>query len=277
MEQSLDTLMKRVDRLERNNRMMKRIALVAVVGAVLTASVPQAFSKTHRTPKKALVSANVIQAQMIQLLDDNGNLVAVLGTRGKSAGLVFFDSKGKLSLALGEDENANKPSAGLVMLDGNAFLPGNGVARTALGISGDGAGFVALDGNQKPALLGGVSADGTGSGSFTMDSNGYARAGFGNGSNGSGLFVQDANNRTRIVSGVAGDGSKAGTVSFDSAGSVQTALGGAGNDDNAGLAAFDGNQQDRFDAGYSKPDGSGLVIKDAGGNVIWFAPEPAGQ
>lgn len=277
MEQSIDALIQRIERVERSNRILKRMALLAVAGAVLTASVPQAFSKTHRPPARALVAANVIQTQMLQLLDANGNMVAVLGTRGNSAGLVFFDNKGKTALALGEDQNANKPSAGLVVLDGNAFMPGNGVARAALGINGDGAGVTALDGDQKPALVGGVNADGTGAGAFTMDSNGHARSGFGNAANGTGFFAQDANNVTRLVMGVAGDGSRAGSVSFDSNGNVQTAIGGAGNDDNAGFAAFDGNQQDRFDAGYSSANGSGLVIKDANGNVIWYAPEPAGQ
>jgi hypothetical protein len=43
------------------------------------------------------------------------------------------------------------------------------------------------------------------------------------------------------------------------------------------MVAVDGTGQDRFDAGYSSANGGGAVVKDANGNVIWFAPEPPGE
>ncbi len=151
------------------------------------------------------------------------------------------------------------------------------MTRAAVGIGGQGAGLTALDGTGNPALVSGVSADGTSAGSFVQDSNGYARAGFGNASNGSGFFAGDSNNVTRYVAGIKPDGTQAGSVTFDATGKPQLALGGNGDASAAGMIALDGTGQDRFDAGYSSTSGGGLVVKDPTGTGVWYAPEPAGQ
>jgi hypothetical protein len=141
-----------------------------------------------------------------------------------------------------------------------------------LGTSGNGAGLTALDGNSNTVLVSGVSADGTSAGAVVMDSNGYSRAGFGNASNGSGFFAGDANNFTRYVAGVGPSGSQAGTVTYDATGKPQLELGGTGDGSANGMVSLDGTGQDRFDAGYSTANGGGALVKDASGNVIWFAP-----
>lgn len=276
MEQQLGALIQRIERLERANRAMKIVGAHAIAAVAAMTSIPQSLARNVQR-KFAALDAGVITTSQLNLVNSSGQLVAVLGTQGQNAGLVFLDQNMKWVLALGENQGGNKPMAGLAVFDGNAFMPGNGVARAALGVSGDGAGLVTLDPNQKPALVAGVNPDGTAAGSFVLDANSYARAGFGNSSNGSGFFANDSSNVTRYVAGVTGDASKAGAVTFDGTGNIQVAVGGAQDGSLGGMAAFDANHQDRFDAGFSSVNGGGLLVKDAGGNTTWFAPEPAGQ
>lgn len=276
MEQQLGALIQRVERLELANRAMKVLVAVAVAAVAAMTSIPQSLARTIHHHMAAL-DAGVITTSQINLVNNAGQLVAVLGSQGQNSGLVFLDQNMKWVLALGTSQNGNKPMAGLALFDGNAFLPGTGVPRAAVGISSDGAGLVALDANSKPALVSGVNADGSAAGSFVLDSNTFARAGFGTGSGGSGFWAKDSSNVTRYVAGVSDDASKAGSVVFDGIGNIQLAVGGAGDDSAAGMAALDPNHQDRLDVGFSSANGGGLVVKDAGGNTVWFAPEPAGQ
>jgi hypothetical protein len=275
MDDQILALSERVARLERANRTIKLFFAVAVLAAAAMSSTPRLLAKTVK--KMAALDAGVVTARQINLVNDSGQPVAVLGTNGNSAGLVFVDNTGKWLLALGATQGGNS-SAGLVLFDGNDVLPGSGVPRAALGISSQGAAMLALNGAGKPALIAGVSADSSGSGSFALDSNGNARAGFGNAGNGAGFFANDSNNVTRYVAGVAPDGAQAGSVTFDASGKPQLALGGVGDGSQNGMVSLDGNGQDRFDAGFSAAAGSGgAVVKDQNGNVIWYAPEPAGQ
>jgi hypothetical protein len=279
MESQICALTERIARLEKSNRAMKAIVAVAVLGMFAMTSTPQLMAKTRKMGAldATSVTAGSITTTRLNLVNSAGQLVAVLGTNGSSAGLVFLDETEKWLLALGSSQNAGKTSAGLVLFDGNQALAGKGVPRAAVGVSSGGAGLVALNGDSGPALVSGVNADGSGSGSFALDGSGFARAGFGNAGNGSGFFANDANNVTRYVAGIAPDGSTAGSVTFDATGATQLAVGGKGDGSAGGMVALDGTGQDRFDAGFSSSAGGGLVVKDSGGNVVWFAPEPAGE
>jgi hypothetical protein len=280
MDNQIIALSERVARLEKSNRAMKLVVAVAVLAMVATSSTPRLLAKTVKK-MAALdaesVTAGTLTAQQINLVNGSGQTVAVLGTNGDSAGLVFVDNSGKWLMALGATQGTSNSSAGLVLFDGNDVLPGSGVPRAALGISSQGAAMVASNGAGNPALISGVSADGTSSGSFALDTNGYSRAGFGNASNGSGIYINDANNVTRYVAGVAPDGSTAGSVTYDATGKPQLELGGAGDGSQNGMVSLDSTGQDRLDAGYSESlDSGGVVVKDASGNVIWYAP-PEGE
>jgi hypothetical protein len=280
MESQICALTERIARLEKSNRAMKAIIAVAVLGMFAMSSTPQLMARGAKRMSAldaGSVTADTITTGRINLVNGGGQLVAVLGTSGSGAGLVFLDQTEKWLLALGATQNGGKTSAGLVLFDGNQALAGKGVPRAAVGVSGNGAGLVALNGDGKPALVSGVNPDGSGSGSFALDGNEFARAGFGNAGNGSGFFANDANNVTRYVAGIAPDGSKAGSVAFDATGKPQVAIGGNGDGSLGGMVALDGNGQDRFDAGFSSANGGGLLVKDAGGNVVFFAPEPAGE
>ena len=276
MDNQIRELSERVARLEKANRAMKVFFAVAVLAVAGMSSTPKLLAKTVK--KMAALDAGLINAQQINLVNGSGQTVAVLGTNGNSAGLVFVDGAGKWLLALGATQGTSNSNAGLVLFDGNDVLPGNGVPRAALGISNQGAAMLALNGAGKPALISGIAADSSSAGSFALDAAGSARAGFGNASNGAGFFAKDSNNVTRYVAGVGADGSQAGSVTFDATGKPQLALGGNGDASQNGMVSFDPNGQDRLDAGFSSAAGSGgAVVKDANGNVIWFAPEPAGQ
>jgi len=275
MDSQLCALTERVARLEKANRVMKAIVAVAVLAVAAMTSTPQLLAKTVK--KMASLDAQTITVQQLNLVNAAGQIVAVLGASGTGAGLVFVDQTGKWLLALGSSQNGSQTSAGLAVFDGNSILPGNGVPRAALGISSEGAALIALNGDGQPALVSGVNADGSGAGSFAMDSSGYARAGFGNAANGSGFFAKDSNNVTRYVAGVGPNGTQAGAVTFDATGNPQLALGGVGDGSANGMVALDATGQDRFDAGYSTANGGGEVVKDQNGNVIWYAPEPPGE
>ena len=270
MDSQICALDERVARLEKANRAMKVIVAVAVLGMAAMTSTPQLLA--NQLKKMASLDADTIVAQQIDLVNAKGQVVAVLGTSSTGAGLVFIDKTGKWLLALGTSQSGGTESAGLAFYDGNAIMPGNGVIRAAVGITGQGAGLTASNGSGNPALVSGVSADGTSSGTYVVDSNGYSRAGFGNAANGSGFYAGDSNNVTRYVAGVAPDGSSAGTVTFDATGAPQLELGGLGDGSSNGMLALDATGQDRFDAGYSSSEGGGALVKDSSGNVIWTAP-----
>jgi len=275
MDSQICTLNERVARLEKSNRAMKVIFAVAILAFAATSSTPRLLAKTVK--KMAALDAGTITAQRINLVNSGGQIVAVLGTSGNGAGLVFVDGLGRWLMALGTTQIGTQETAGLALYDGNAALPGRGVVRAAVGVSGAGVGLTALDATGKPVLVSGVSGDGASAGSVVTDSSGIARAGFGNASNGSGFFANDANNVTRYVAGVGPSGAQAGAVVFDATGQPQLAVGGNGDASSAGMLAFDATGQDRLDVGFSSADGGGLVVKDGSGAVTWFAPEPAGE
>jgi hypothetical protein len=270
MDSQICALNERVARLEKANRAMKVVVAVAVLGMAAMSSTPQLLAKTVK--KLKAFDAGVINAEQINLVNGSGQIVAVLGTSSSGAGLVFVDQLGRWILALGASDNGTTKTAGLALYDGNTVLPGKGVTRATVGISKDGAGLVALNGEGNPALTSGVSADSTSAGSIVSDSNGYARAGFGNASNGSGFFATDSNNVTRYVAGITPGGTQAGSVTYDATGKPQLELGGVGDGSANGMLALDATGQDRLDAGYSSTEGGGALVKDSTGSVIWTAP-----
>src|SRR5690242_3627140 len=136
MEQQLGALLRRVERLERANRAMKIVGAGAKAMVAATRSVPQSLANNIRR-KFAAIDAGTITTSQINLVNSSGQLVAVLGSQGQSAGLVFLDQNLKWALALGTSQGGGKAMAGLAVFDGNAFMPGNGVARAAIGVGSD--------------------------------------------------------------------------------------------------------------------------------------------
>ena len=126
MDSQICALTERVARLEKSNRAMKVIMAVAVLTIFAMTSTPKLLAKTVK--KMAALDAGTITVQRINLVNASGQIVAVLGTSGNSAGLVFVDELGRWLLALGANKNGNAATAGLAVFDGNSILAGSGVA-----------------------------------------------------------------------------------------------------------------------------------------------------
>ncbi|HYA36477.1 MAG TPA: hypothetical protein VEF03_12705 [Candidatus Binataceae bacterium] len=260
MEERLNALQLRVERLERSNRTMKIALAGALAIMIAIASVPQAMSKS-RWP-------HTLVAEQFALVNEGGQVLAALGAGPFGNGLVFFDPNGKPAVIVGTNNNPAVKAAGVAVLDGNSYLNGDGVVRAAIGVGAQGAGSVALDRDQHPVFASGVNPDGSSAGALVMDSNGYARAGLMNGAGGTGLFIKDANNVTRMVFGTGATGSDSGMAIFDAKGAMQMANGGVGDDSAVGMTIFDSKGQDRLDAGLSSDSGAAVIVKDEAGKPI---------
>jgi len=166
MDNQICALSERVARLEKSNRAMKVIVAVTVLAMTAMTSTPQLLAKS--VTKMFALDADTITVQRINLVNSTGQIVAALGTSGNGAGLVFVDGLGRWLMALGTSVSGANTTAGLALYDGNAALAGKGVIRSAVGVSGNGAGLTALDGNSNTVLVSGVSADGTSAGAVVM-------------------------------------------------------------------------------------------------------------
>lgn len=113
---TLGTLVQRLERLERENRRVKLLAIglaIGIAALVLMGQVP------------ATRGTKVIEAERFVLLDTNGRTRAILGAGPQGYALAFYDANGKGRLVVGVD--AAGPNLGL--LDANEML------RILLGIT----------------------------------------------------------------------------------------------------------------------------------------------
>ena len=92
MSQRLDTLAVRVDRLERQNRRLKGLLVLALLapGAMLMTGMQQATPKT-------------VEAESFVVKDSNGRTLAVLGRHGEYHGLNLYDAKNRPAASFGLD------------------------------------------------------------------------------------------------------------------------------------------------------------------------------
>jgi hypothetical protein len=92
MSQGLDTIMARVDRLERQNRWLKGMLVLAalVPGVAVVVGMQQA------TPK-------VVEAESFVVKDTNGRTLAALGRHGEYHGLNLYDAKNRPAASFGLD------------------------------------------------------------------------------------------------------------------------------------------------------------------------------
>ena len=268
-ESSLETMLQRIDRLERTNRAMKLIAIGAILLCVAFKAGP-ALSAFPHGPK-------AINAESYNLVSPNGTLIATLG-RGPNGGfLAFYDAKGKPEMLVGTSSSATDKSFGVAEFDGNQLLPGTGVSRLVMAASSQTLGSSIFDAKGMPRLSNVTAGDGSNAGSFFYDQNGTLRAGIGNGTNGPGTFFQDSNGTARILEGVTGDDLATSFAMRDTNSNLVADISARGDDSSTSMIIFDGNGIQRVTSGFSTASGEVLILEDSKGNQSFKAPEPAGQ
>ena len=98
-ESTMDSLLRRLDRVERENRWLKRIGALALIGASALAVMGQAGSSNV---------AKVVEAEKFVVRDANGGVGAVLGvTTDNNSGLEIRDKNGKAGVTLGMGASGN--------------------------------------------------------------------------------------------------------------------------------------------------------------------------
>lgn len=193
IEERLETMALRLERVERVNRLLKvwgSIAVAALVAAGPFAS--NVMAKAKKAPKAVTASAFN--------LESNGKIVATLGVfnvgNGLQPDLAFFDSSGKLVVAMGIVGTGL--GAGMSVYDNNAAIPGGtGIPRVEVGVTPganeEGIATYTAAGLVQSSV--GSAEDGTFSGGLFYDASGSLRAGIeydpAASINFSGVFSQD--------------------------------------------------------------------------------------
>lgn len=209
-EGTIETMLHRIEHLERSNRAMKFIALGAIVASVALNAIP-AMSAFPHGPK-------AINAESYNLVSPKGVLLATLGQTVNGGFLEFLDAKGKPEMLVGTGapvaSDATAKSLGVAIYDGNTLFPGNGHARqvwamsTAQGVTSIGNSI--YDGSADVRLSNVTASDGTNAGSFFYSGSGVnlkLRAGIGLGTSGPGAFFEDSTGTARLLEGVLADDS----------------------------------------------------------------------
>jgi len=144
-EPTMDKLVQRLDRLERQNRWLMRIGALVVVGITAVVLMGQA------RPSKV---AKVIEAEKFVLLDTNGMVRGKLAIGGDGAsGLLLYDGNGirRVTLSastnyisgLGLNDTSGKRRAGLSVHPGGylslTFADRNEIQRAVMGVMPNGA------------------------------------------------------------------------------------------------------------------------------------------
>lgn len=165
MTVQLDRMTKRLDRVERANRMMK------VVGAIAFAAMLPIASVAAKSGPMSFA------AQEFDLLGPGGNTTASLKSVNGTPALQFYDANGKQVLSVGY----NSTSAGIAAFDGNALFPGSGIVRNTwleYNVGGGFVGNVTYDpSGQQRTSVGQFLADNSTAGFFVKDGNGDIRNG----------------------------------------------------------------------------------------------------
>jgi len=124
MDQRIELLARRVDRLERSNRLSRILSIVAFGSLVAITQVP-VLSATVQ---------GVVAAHEFHLVSGSGQLEATLGSGPAGGALTFFDRTGARTVLVGMGPFGNW--AGLTAFDANAALPGgSGIVRAHWGLS----------------------------------------------------------------------------------------------------------------------------------------------
>jgi len=298
MDQAIQALSERLERLERENSRIKRTVQLMKIAMASAVALCLAIFSVPKVQSKHITGQPLISAQQIELVDASGRVLASLGPTSDGNVLTFFDSAGKKTMTLGD--NATECFAGLTTWDNNNVIPGNGVVRTSFGESnqncGGFSGAVVLDGNEKPRTVAGLSFDLKTNSLVALDANGTATGVGIFPSSFAGYFANDANGTTRQFGGLSLDGKSNlwaeadtggqlrllsaqnpddtpnsegrignGFVIRDSNGQQRAAMFAFTDDSLAGFNVVDKNNRDRFEVNLRDQDVAVNLFNAAGG------------
>jgi hypothetical protein len=221
LEERLEAMAVRLERVEKINRLLKiwgTIAIVALIGSGPFAS------NVIAKPAPKVVTASAFN------LVSSGKTVASLSIFNGQPSLVFFDNAGKTVMGVGIDGALTLPTGhgvGIGVYDGNADIPGTGKIRAAFGVTPSGplagVGAQTFDGNGELRSAIGATIDSSVELAFFFDGTGTLRNGlvYDPATNFNGSFSNDASGNGRSSVGSAVDGSYSGEFISDAAGKLR--------------------------------------------------------
>ncbi len=206
MEPTIESLTRRVEKLERSTRLMKITGGITLAVVLYAAQLPilSASSPPHAA----------VNTTHLNLVTGSGQVLASLGGNPNGgASLTFYDNSGKREALVGESLDAQ--SEGLQVFDGNSIRSGTGIVRGGFGGGlGDGGfsegfGEAIVDSVGKPRYSDGLDTASGLSGAILFDANGSVRGGIDVdlANNFTGLFTQNGSGVNMSVVGNSLDNS----------------------------------------------------------------------
>jgi hypothetical protein len=269
-EGTIETMLRRIEHLERSNRAMKFIALGAIVASVALNALP-ALSAFPHGPK-------AVDAESFNLVSPKGVLIATLGQGVNGGYLAFYDPKGKAEMEVGTSAGAADQFIGAAIFDGNALFPGNGKARQIWSMSTANSvttiGNFIFDGSENVRLSNSTAGDGSNAVSVFYDAK-QERAGIGLGSNGPGAFFEDSTGAARLLEGVLPDDSATVLSMLNASGNANQPLAdlsAEGDGSATTLQIEDHNGTARAIEGFSLGSGEIIQLNDVNDTETFRAP-----
>jgi len=264
-EGTIETMLSRIEHLERSNRVMKFIAIGAILVAVAFNALP-AMALFPHGPKR-------VDAESFNLVSPKGVLLAEL-TQGPNGGyLAFFDASGKAEMLVGTSATTGDKTIGVATYDGNALMPGLGKARQVWAQNSTSIGNSIFDPNGNPRVSNITLADGSNGGSFFYDGNVTLRAGIGLGSAGPGAFFDDSSGVARLTQGVSANDSAVSFAMYNTGATIPLFDLSALNDGSATTFQIaDHNNHARVTEGFSTVSGEIIQLHDVNQAETFRAP-----
>ena len=279
-ERTIETMLSRIEHLERANRAMKFIAIGAVLACIALNAVPAVSSVFPHGPKR-------VDAESYNLVSPKGVLLASLNQTVNGGFLAFYDAKGNPEMTVGvgapDPNHTTTQSVGVAIFDGNALLPRTdsnpGVARmvwAANSVSGVNTVFgeSIYDASEGMRLSSITLGDGSNAGDYFYDGT-RLRAGITYSTTGPGLFLNDSTGVSRILEGVQADDSQTYLAMLNSSGNGKNPLAflsALGDGSDTALQVEDGSGVQRAFAGYSTPSQEIIQLHNAAGTETFRAP-----
>lgn len=273
-EGTIDTMLGRIERLERSNRVMKFIAIGAILASVAFNALPAMAVFPHGPVR--------VDAESFNLVSPKGVLLATLAQGANGGYLAFFDAKGNAEMLVGTGSDAKNPSMGVAVFDGNSILPRSdskkGIDRLFLGSSTNTGvttlGDFILDPSGNSRLSNTTASDGSNAVSIFYDAK-QQRAGIGLGIDGPGLFFDDSTGASRILESVKPDDSATVMTMLNSSGNPAQPLidlSALGDGSDTTLQIEDGTGHQRLIQGFSTGSQEIVQLHNGSGTETFRAP-----